>query len=102
MRGRTAQQNRGERAIPSIPTYIPTFSSLSHPTPPPPPLRCQALFKPTMEGHGDGWHRVPIEAAAYSLNLLLGMDYVPPAVFRSSCDVDWQVGGPKREESDGC
>ena len=55
-----------------------------------------------MEGHGDGWHRVPIEAAAYSLNLLLGMDYVPPAVFRSSCDVDWQVGGPKREESDGC
>lgn len=42
-----------------------------------------------MEGDGEGWHRVPIEAAAYQLNLLLGMDYVPPAVFRRTCDVDW-------------
>ncbi|GAX75953.1 hypothetical protein CEUSTIGMA_g3396.t1 [Chlamydomonas eustigma] len=52
--------------------------------------RCQALFKPAIEGDGEGWHRVPIEAAAYHLNLLLGMDCVPPAVFRSACDVDWQ------------
>jgi hypothetical protein len=37
---------------------------------------CSALFKPSLEGDGDGWHRVPIEAAAYHLNLLLGMDLV--------------------------
>lgn len=52
--------------------------------------KCKALFKPTLEGDGDGWHRVPIEAAAYHLNRLLGMDHVPPAAYRSSCDVDWQ------------
>lgn len=51
--------------------------------------RCRALFKPRILGDGEGWHRVPIEAAAYHLNLLLGMDNVPPAVFRKSCDVDW-------------
>lgn len=51
--------------------------------------RVKALFKPCMPGDGDGWHRVPIEAAAYQLDLVLGMDYVPPAVFRSSCNVDW-------------
>ena len=45
-------------------------------------IRCKALFKPFVEGHCEGWHRVPIEAAAYHLNLLLGMDYVPPAFYR--------------------
>jgi len=51
---------------------------------------CQAFFKPSMKGDGDGWHRVKIEAAAYRLNLLLGMDYVPPAVFRTAQrDADW-------------
>jgi len=50
----------------------------------------KALFKPKIEGDGDGWHRVPIEVASYQLNLMLGMDCVPPAVFRSECDVDWQ------------
>ncbi len=42
-----------------------------------------------MEGDCEGWHRVPIEAAAYQLNLLLGMDCVPPAVVRPEADVDW-------------
>lgn len=32
---------------------------------------------------------MPIEVAAYQLNLLLGMDVVPPAVFREEADVDW-------------
>eukprot|EP00898_Chlorokybus_atmophyticus_P000399 jgi/Chlat1/135/Chrsp1S03228 len=42
----------------------------------------KALFKPTIEGHADGWHRAPIEWVAYELNLLLGMDYVPPVAYR--------------------
>lgn len=53
-------------------------------------VRCKALFKPTLEGDGDGWHRVPIEAASYHLNRLLGMDYVPPAVFRPTADVGFE------------
>ncbi|KAG1657433.1 hypothetical protein FOA52_011713, partial [Chlamydomonas sp. UWO 241] len=49
---------------------------------------CSALFKPSLEGDGAGWHRVPIEAAAYHLNLLLGMDLIPPAVYRTTqCEV---------------
>ncbi|KAG2454586.1 hypothetical protein HYH02_000427 [Chlamydomonas schloesseri] len=51
--------------------------------------RMRAAFKPRVEGDGEGWHRVPIEVAAYQLNLLLGMDVVPPAVFREDADVDW-------------
>eukprot|EP00798_Chlamydomonas_sp_ICE-L_P024552 gene24552-10163_t len=31
-----------------------------------------------------------MEVVAYRLNLLLGMDLVPPAAFRSTCDVDWK------------
>lgn len=50
---------------------------------------CMAMVKPRVEGDCEGWHRTPIEVAAYRLNLLLGLDLVPPAVFRSECDVDW-------------
>lgn len=49
----------------------------------------RAAFKPRVEGDCEGWHRVPVEVAAYQLNLLLGMDVVPPAVMRLDCDVDW-------------
>jgi hypothetical protein len=45
-------------------------------------FRINALFKPCVEGNCEGWHRAEIEAVAYHLNLLLGMDYVPPCVFR--------------------
>eukprot|EP00899_Mesostigma_viride_P002633 jgi/Mesvir1/12370/Mv00552-RA.3 len=41
-----------------------------------------ALFKPAVEGNADGWHRAEIEVVAYRLNMMLGMDYVPPAVYR--------------------
>ncbi|QDZ23577.1 hypothetical protein HOP50_10g61160 [Chloropicon primus] len=43
----------------------------------------KALFKPkSEEGEESGWHRVGVEAVAYQLNLLLGMDLVPPTVIR--------------------
>jgi hypothetical protein len=42
----------------------------------------QALFKPRIKGDADGWHRVPMEWVAYQLNLMLGMDYVPPVAYR--------------------
>ncbi|EFJ42178.1 hypothetical protein VOLCADRAFT_97759 [Volvox carteri f. nagariensis] len=51
--------------------------------------KMRAAFKPRVEGDCEGWHRVPIEVAAYQLNLMLGMDVVPPAVMRGDCDVDW-------------
>lgn len=41
-----------------------------------------ALFKPRFYGDGNGWNRVPMEYVAYELNLLLGMDLVPPAAYR--------------------
>jgi len=45
--------------------------------------RIKALFKPrSEEGEESGWHRVGCEAVAYQLNLLLGMDYVPPSHVR--------------------
>ncbi len=34
-----------------------------------------------MDGDSGGWHRVPIEWVAYQLNLMMGMDYVPPVAF---------------------
>jgi len=52
--------------------------------------RIHALFKPAIEGQGNGWHRVEMESVAYHLNRLLGMDYVPPCVFKPYADVDWQ------------
>ncbi len=42
-----------------------------------------ALFKPRPYGDGFGWNRVPMEWVAYKINLLLGMDYVPPVAYRS-------------------
>jgi hypothetical protein len=45
--------------------------------------RLRALFKPRIEGDADGWHRAPMEWAAYRLNLLLGLDYVPPVAYRT-------------------
>ncbi|GLC39016.1 hypothetical protein PLESTB_001771000 [Pleodorina starrii] len=51
--------------------------------------KLRAAFKPRVEGDCEGWHRVPIEVAAYQLSLLLGMDCVPPAVLRPDCHVDW-------------
>lgn len=43
-----------------------------------------AMFKPRVEGDGDGWHRAAVEWVAYELNLLLGMDYVPPVSYRKA------------------
>jgi len=49
-----------------------------------------AIFKPKVEGDGDGWHRASIEWVAYELNRMLGMDYVPPAAYRTGgVDVDY-------------
>ncbi|CAI6007219.1 unnamed protein product, partial [Closterium sp. NIES-64] len=42
-----------------------------------------AMFKPRVEGDAEGWHRAPIEWVAYELNLLLGMDYIPPVAYRT-------------------
>jgi hypothetical protein len=47
----------------------------------------RALFKPRAQGDFDGWHRVPIERVAYSLSRLLGMDVVPPCVYRTELEV---------------
>jgi hypothetical protein len=47
----------------------------------------RALFKPRSPGDFDGWHRVPIERVAYTLSRLLGMDVVPPCVYRGDLDV---------------
>ncbi len=44
--------------------------------------RTRAVFKPRIEGDGDGWHRASMEWVAYELNLMLGMDYVPPVAYR--------------------
>jgi hypothetical protein len=42
----------------------------------------EAIFKPRTPGDGHGWNRVPMEYVAYEMNLLLGLDYVPPAAYR--------------------
>ncbi len=44
--------------------------------------RTRAIFKPRIEGDGDGWHRATMEWVAYELNLMLGMDCVPPVAYR--------------------
>ena len=41
-----------------------------------------AIFKPRTPGDGMGWNRVPMEYVAYEVNLLLGLDYIPPAAYR--------------------
>lgn len=52
-------------------------------------LRCKetgkeidCMFKPKIDGDGQGWHRVLMEVVAYKLNRILGMDYIPPAFYR--------------------
>ena len=42
-----------------------------------------AVFKPKIEGDGDGWHRASMEYVAYKLSRMLGMDLVPPAAYRT-------------------
>ena len=41
------------------------------------------VFKPAIEGNGDGWHRASMEYVAYKLSRMLGMDLVPPAAYRT-------------------
>ena len=48
----------------------------------------QAVVKPRENGDFDGWHRTPIERAAYILNLLLGLDNVPPTVYRDDLELE--------------
>lgn len=53
--------------------------------------KIDAMCKPGIEGHADGWHRAAIELVAYELNLMLGMDYVPPVAYRSGgVDVNYK------------
>jgi hypothetical protein len=60
--------------------------------------RIKAMFKPkSEEGEESGWHRVEVEGVAYQLNLLLGMDYIPPSAVRKG---DIIVDG--REFEEGC
>ena len=65
------------------------------PAPPAPQLqdphtaqRVHAIYKPRVYGDAGGWHRTPMEWVAYRLNLLLGLDLVPPVAYR------W-AGGPR-------
>lgn len=53
-------------------------------------INLQAIFKPRAQGDFDGWHRTPIERVAYLLNLQLGMDLVPPTVYRHDLVLDNQ------------
>ena len=48
----------------------------------------RTLFKPRVYGDAEGWHRAPIEWVAYELNLMLGLDLVPPVALRNDVDVD--------------
>lgn len=43
----------------------------------------RAIFKPRVPGDAGGWHRAPMEYVAYRLNLLVGLDYVPPTAYRT-------------------
>ena len=45
--------------------------------------KVDAVFKPAIEGDGDGWHRASMEYVAYKLSRMLGMDLVPPAAYRT-------------------
>ena len=45
------------------------------------------VLKPREWGDNNGWGRSPMEAVAYKLNRLLGMDYVPPTVYRRHLEV---------------
>ena len=45
--------------------------------------KVDCVFKPAIEGNGDGWHRASMEYVAYKLSRMLGMDLVPPAAYRT-------------------
>ncbi len=45
-------------------------------------MRVRAIYKPRVYGDAGGWHRTPMEWVAYRLNLLLGLDLVPPVAYR--------------------
>ena len=82
----------------------------------------EAVFKPKIEGDGDGWHRASMEYVAYKLSRMLGMDLVPPAAYRTGgIELDYktfdegafmywvddakeldQVGGFEAATRDGC
>ncbi len=49
--------------------------------------RRQVIIKPREWGDNDGWARAPMEYVAYVLNRALGMDYVPPTVYRTNIQV---------------
>ena len=66
--------------------------------------RRKAVFKPRVAGDSDGWHRAPIERVAYVLSRMLGMDWVPPTVYRSALDLDGRTfsqGGAMMHFVDG-
>lgn len=52
--------------------------------------RVRAIYKPRVYGDAGGWHRTPMEWVAYRLNLLLGLDLVPPTAYR------WVIKGGRR------
>ena len=49
-----------------------------------------ALFKPRVWGDNQGYNRTPAEYAAYRINRMLGMDYVPPVAYRRNIEVGGQ------------
>lgn len=49
--------------------------------------RHTAIFKPRQWGDRDGWGRTPMEAAVYRLDRILGLDLVPPTVYRRDVDL---------------
>jgi len=50
----------------------------------------KALFKPRPFGDGQGYNRTPMEFITYKLNLLLGMDLIPPVVYRRNLNANYK------------
>jgi len=50
-----------------------------------------AILKPREWGDSGGWARAPMEVVAYVLNRKLGMDYVPPTVYRTQVKIGREV-----------
>jgi len=50
-----------------------------------------AILKPREWGDSGGWARAPMEYVAYVLNRKLGMDYVPPTVYRTQVRIGREV-----------
>lgn len=61
----------------------------------------KAIFKPRVQGDAGGWHNAPMEWVAYKLNILLGMDYVPPVGYRRGGVCFWE-GGEGNEGPHSC